>query len=61
MGQTLQADRRTQGAGGDMRRDRDLVDRRAELPEQPDEEPAKSVMQRFNAVGLPTYVVLKPR
>ncbi|MEQ1898195.1 MAG: cytochrome c biogenesis protein CcdA [Vicinamibacterales bacterium] len=27
--------------------------------EQPDEEPAKSVMQRFNAVGLPTYVVLK--
>ena len=29
--------------------------------EQPDEEPAKSVMQRFNAVGLPTYVVLKPK
>jgi thiol:disulfide interchange protein len=29
--------------------------------EQPDEEPAKSVMQRFNAVGLPTYVILKPR
>ena len=29
--------------------------------EHPDEEPAKSVMQRFNAVGLPTYVVLKPK
>ena len=29
--------------------------------EQPDEEPAKSVMRRFNAVGLPTYVVLKPK
>lgn len=29
--------------------------------EQPDDEPAKSVMQRFNAVGLPTYVILKPR
>ncbi len=29
--------------------------------EQPDEEPAKSVMQRFGAVGLPTYVVLKPK
>jgi thioredoxin:protein disulfide reductase len=29
--------------------------------EQPDEEPAKSVMQRFNAVGLPTYVVLRPK
>jgi thioredoxin:protein disulfide reductase len=28
--------------------------------EQPDEEPAKSIMQRFDAVGLPTYVVLKP-
>ncbi|MGE0394136.1 MAG: thioredoxin family protein [Vicinamibacterales bacterium] len=29
--------------------------------EQPDEEPAKGVMQRFDAVGLPTYVILKPR
>jgi thioredoxin:protein disulfide reductase len=29
--------------------------------EQPDEEPAKSVMQRFDAVGLPTYVILKPK
>ncbi|HVB37569.1 MAG TPA: cytochrome c biogenesis protein CcdA, partial [Vicinamibacterales bacterium] len=29
--------------------------------EQPDEEPAKSVMQRFNAVGLPTYVILRPK
>jgi thiol:disulfide interchange protein DsbD len=29
--------------------------------EQPDEEPAKSVMRRFSAVGLPTYVVLKPK
>jgi thioredoxin:protein disulfide reductase len=29
--------------------------------EQPDEEPARSVMQRFDAVGLPTYVILRPK
>ncbi|MGH9387667.1 MAG: protein-disulfide reductase DsbD family protein [Vicinamibacterales bacterium] len=29
--------------------------------EQPDEEPAKSVMQRYDAVGLPAYVILKPK
>jgi len=29
--------------------------------EQPDEEPARSIMARFNAVGLPTYVVLHPK
>ncbi len=29
--------------------------------ESPDEEPAKAVMQRFKAVGLPTYVILKPK
>jgi thioredoxin:protein disulfide reductase len=29
--------------------------------ESPDESPTKDVMQRFNAVGLPTYVILKPR
>ncbi len=29
--------------------------------ESPDDEPAKSVMQRFRAVGLPTYVILKPK
>ena len=29
--------------------------------EQPDEEPAKSIMQRFDAVGLPTYVILRPK
>ena len=29
--------------------------------EKPDEEPAKSVCKRFNAVGLPTYVILKPK
>ena len=28
--------------------------------EQPDEPPAKDVMQRFKAVGLPAYVILKP-
>jgi len=28
--------------------------------EQIDEEPARSVMSRFNAVGLPTYVILQP-
>ncbi|MBS1817594.1 MAG: thioredoxin family protein [Acidobacteria bacterium] len=28
--------------------------------EQPDEEPARSVMDRFHAIGLPTYVVLRP-
>ncbi|MEI6676808.1 MAG: thioredoxin family protein [Verrucomicrobiota bacterium] len=29
--------------------------------EQPDAESIKAVMQRFNAVGLPAYVVLKPK
>ncbi len=29
--------------------------------EDPDQEPAKSVMQRFNAVGLPAYVILRPK
>jgi len=29
--------------------------------EQPDEEPARSLMQRFEAVGLPTYVILHPK
>ncbi len=29
--------------------------------ESPDQEPALSVMQRLNAVGLPTYVILKPK
>jgi thiol:disulfide interchange protein DsbD len=29
--------------------------------EQPDEEPAKSIMQKFDAVGLPTYVILHPK
>ena len=29
--------------------------------EQPDEPPAKAVMQRFDAVGLPTYVILRPK
>jgi len=29
--------------------------------EDPDAPPAKPVMQRFNAVGLPAYVILKPK
>ena len=29
--------------------------------EDPDEPPAKAVMQRFDAVGLPTYVILRPK
>jgi len=29
--------------------------------EEPDRQPAKAVMQRFNAVGLPTYVILRPK
>jgi thiol:disulfide interchange protein len=29
--------------------------------ENPDEPPASDVMKRFNAIGLPTYVILKPR
>jgi thiol:disulfide interchange protein len=28
--------------------------------EDPDAQPAKSVMQKFDAVGLPTYVILRP-
>jgi hypothetical protein len=28
--------------------------------EDPDTEPARSVMARFRAVGLPTYVILQP-
>lgn len=29
--------------------------------EQPDEEPARALMRRFDAVGLPTYVILRPK
>jgi thiol:disulfide interchange protein len=29
--------------------------------DDPDAQPAKSVMQKFEAVGLPTYVILRPR
>ncbi|MBM3779615.1 MAG: DUF255 domain-containing protein, partial [Acidimicrobiia bacterium] len=29
--------------------------------EQPDEEPARAVMQHFGAIGLPTYVILEPK
>jgi thiol:disulfide interchange protein len=29
--------------------------------EDPDAEPAKSIMARFNAIGLPTYVILRPK
>jgi thiol:disulfide interchange protein len=29
--------------------------------EDPDREPARSVMQHFGAVGLPTYVILRPK
>jgi thiol:disulfide interchange protein len=29
--------------------------------EDPDRQPAKAVMQRFDAIGLPAYVILKPR
>jgi len=29
--------------------------------EDPDREPARAVMQRFGAVGLPTYVILRPK
>jgi thioredoxin:protein disulfide reductase len=29
--------------------------------ENPDESPARQVMQKFGAVGLPTYVILRPR
>jgi thioredoxin:protein disulfide reductase len=29
--------------------------------EDPDEQPAKTVMQRFDALGLPTYVILRPK
>jgi thiol:disulfide interchange protein len=28
--------------------------------EDPDQSPAKEAMDHFNAVGLPTYVILKP-
>jgi thiol:disulfide interchange protein DsbD len=29
--------------------------------EDPEQQPAKAVMQKFNAVGLPTYVILRPK
>lgn len=29
--------------------------------ENPDETPANQVMQRFGAVGLPTYAIVRPR
>jgi thiol:disulfide interchange protein len=28
--------------------------------ESPDQSPAREVMQRFGAIGLPTYVILQP-
>ena len=28
--------------------------------ERPDEPPAREVMERFKAIGLPTYVILRP-
>ena len=28
--------------------------------EDPDREPARSTMRRFDAIGLPTYVILRP-
>jgi cytochrome c biogenesis protein CcdA/thiol-disulfide isomerase/thioredoxin len=28
--------------------------------EQPDEEPARSIMERFGAIGLPTYAIIRP-
>jgi hypothetical protein len=29
--------------------------------EDPDSPPARPVMQKFDAVGLPTYVILRPK
>jgi thiol:disulfide interchange protein DsbD len=29
--------------------------------EQPDEEPARSIIKKFGAIGLPTYVILHPK
>jgi thiol:disulfide interchange protein len=29
--------------------------------EQPNAEPAKAILDRYGAVGLPTYVVLRPK
>jgi thiol:disulfide interchange protein len=29
--------------------------------EDPDSQPAKGVMQRFNAPGLPAYAILRPK
>ena len=29
--------------------------------EDPDEQPAKDLMRRFDAVGLPAYVILRPK
>jgi thiol:disulfide interchange protein len=29
--------------------------------ENPDEQPAKTVMRRFDVVGLPAYVILRPK
>ena len=29
--------------------------------EEPDTSPTKEIMQRFDAVGLPTYVILRPK
>jgi hypothetical protein len=29
--------------------------------EDPDQQPTKAVMQRFDAVGLPAYVILRPK
>jgi thiol:disulfide interchange protein DsbD len=51
-GTTLQDDRVKQALGGYVK-----IKFQAENPDEP---ATKQIMQRFNAIGLPTYVILKP-
>ncbi|HEY7287485.1 MAG TPA: thioredoxin family protein [Vicinamibacterales bacterium] len=48
-------------AAGDVQRALDGYVKVKYQAEDPDAQPAKSVMQRFDAVGLPAYVILKPK
>ena len=55
MDKTTLAERRRQGGAGRIRQDQ-VPGRGARTTS-----PAKDVMQRFDAVGLPTYVILRPK
>ncbi len=49
------------GRSGGQRRRWTATSRSSSRPNSPTKLPAREVMQRFEAIGLPTYVILRPR